>query len=82
MATKPYLNQVYKDLKAECLRTGKLFIDDQFPPCDKSININNKKSGHKTKWIRAKNLCHNPHFIIDGISRKDLNQGAYFNIIK
>ncbi len=74
MATKPFLNQVYKDIKAECLRTGKLFVDDKFPPCDRSINISKKKS-HQTKWIRAKKLCNNPHFIIDGISRKDLNQG-------
>lgn len=78
MTTRPYLNQVYKDIKAECLRTGKLFTDDKFPPYDRSINIENSKNSYNTKWIRAKNLCRNPHFIVDGISRKDLNQGRNF----
>ncbi len=73
MATKPFLNQVYKDIKAECLRTGNLFVDDKFPPCDRSID--NKESANKTKWIRAKDLCNDPKFITGGISRKDLNQG-------
>ena len=77
MACKPYLNQNYKLLKEECLRTGKLFKDDKFPPCDKSININDKSSSKKIKWVRAKQLVPNPHFTIDGISRNDLDQGIF-----
>jgi len=64
MSCKPYLNQVYKDIKEECLRTGKLFTDDKFPPCDKSINVENKKSSTETKWVRAKNLCKFLDYII------------------
>ena len=77
MASKPYLNQDFKDIKAECLRTGKLFTDPLFPPCDKSINIKNKVTDHKTRWIRAKNLSSNPYFIVDGIGRDDLDQGFF-----
>jgi hypothetical protein len=77
MASKPYLNQVYKNIKAECLRTGKLFIDEKFPPCDKSINTKNKSTDHKIKWVRAKNLSSNPYFIVDGIKRDDLDQGFF-----
>ena len=77
MACKPYLNQVYKEIKAECSRTGKLFTDEKFPPCDKSINVKNKSTDQKIKWVRAKNLSSNAYFIVDGISRDDLDQGFY-----
>ena len=75
MACKPYLNQVYKEIKEECLRTGRLFKDEKFPPNDKSINLKNSSSSSKVKWVRAKNLSNNPGFIIDGLSRDDLDQG-------
>lgn len=80
MACKPYLNQNYKLLKEEFLRTGKLFKDEKFPPCDKSINVKNKSSSNSVKWVRAKQLVTNPFFIIDGISREDLDQGKLGNI--
>ena len=76
MSCKPYLNQVYKDIKEECLRTGKLFKDEKFPPTDKSINIINKSTQNNVKWVRAKNLTSNSYLIVDGISRNDLNQGT------
>ncbi len=77
MSCKPYLNQNYKLLKEECLRTGKLFKDDKFPPCNKSIQVKNKSSSTKVEWVRAKNLVPNPHLIIDGIRRNDLDQGIF-----
>ena len=75
MFCKPYLNQSFKDIKSECLRTGELFRDEKFPPRDKSINVSYKKNSTQTAWIRARDLCSNPRFIIDGIQRGDLNQG-------
>ena len=74
--TRPfYKDQVFEELKAECLRTGKLFTDTRFPPCDTSIDVKNECKRERVKWVRAKNLSSDPQFIVNGLSRDDLDQG-------
>ena len=75
MNSTPYLNQVYKDIKSECLSSKRLFIDEKFPPCDRSIKLKGNKNIAKTKWKRAKDLSDDPKFIANRISREDLEQG-------
>lgn len=79
MSVKPYLNQVYEDLKKECLKSKKLFTDPHFPANNQSIRINYEPSTPEAskvaRWVRAKDLVDNPRFIVDDINRNDLDQG-------
>ncbi len=81
MAWKPYLNQVYESIKDECLKSNKLFVDEKFPPCDKSIDLNSQSIEKKVKWERAKSLSSNSHLSFSDLSEYDLNKG-FFNSIK
>jgi hypothetical protein len=42
---------------------------------DTSIDIEYSCKREKVKWIRAKDLSSNPQFIVNGISKDDLDQG-------
>ncbi|XP_032881375.1 calpain-2 catalytic subunit-like [Amblyraja radiata] len=75
-----FLNQDYEAIRQHCLDTGNLFCDESFPACPTSLGF--KELGpdsHKTRdveWIRPKDVCGNPEFIIGGASRTDICQGA------
>ena len=56
--------------------------DFQFKPNKYSISYNgqleNGEDASKFKWIRAKDLFHNPMMLKHGHSGRDVNQGGYF----
>lgn len=68
----------YRTIRSECLKGGKLFLDDQFPLLDKSIFVLNEKSKQNTiKWIRAKDLYQNPLFFNDEFIKNDLENTKF-----
>ena len=81
MSIKPFLNQNYERIKAECLKSNKLFEDDKFPANDSSIyrKVNFIHKDIKIEWIRPHEIFQNPKFIINGISGNDLDQGSLGN---
>ncbi|NXD18261.1 CAN1 protein, partial [Nothocercus nigrocapillus] len=75
-----YLGQDFERLRAESLRSGRLFRDDAFPPHAASLGFRElgprsaKTAG--VTWMRPSELCPNPQFIVDGATRTDICQGA------
>ncbi|XP_035265940.1 calpain-5-like [Anguilla anguilla] len=74
----PHKNQRYYDLKQECRLEKKLFEDPEFPATDKSLFYQKSPPGH-VEWKRPKEICDDPHLIVEGISAHDLNQGTLGN---
>ncbi|XP_071450361.1 calpain-A-like [Hetaerina americana] len=62
--------QDYEKLRKECLSQAKLFEDPEFPP--NSISLGQEGVD---PWKRPGEICNNPHFILNGVSRFDLLQG-------
>jgi hypothetical protein len=71
---KPFLNQVYAEIKQNCIESGELFVDDTFPANDKSI-YTFKQGKKEIVWKRPHEICPNPEFIVDSIVPNDLDQG-------
>ncbi|XP_013920876.1 PREDICTED: calpain-8-like isoform X2 [Thamnophis sirtalis] len=75
-----YLNQDFEALKSQCLHSGTLFKDEQFPACPSSLGY--KELGpyfSKTQgiiWKRPQELVPNPQFIEGGATRTDICQGV------
>ncbi|MBN3275605.1 CAN2 protein, partial [Polyodon spathula] len=75
-----YLKQDYEVIKKQCLESGSLFCDDTFPARSESLGFNElglysaKTQG--VKWMRPKELCSSPQFIVEGATRTDICQGA------
>ncbi|NXN15014.1 CANX protein, partial [Indicator maculatus] len=75
-----YLNQDYETLKQECLESGTLFRDPQFPAGPSALGF--KELGpHSSKtrgveWKRPSELVNDPQFIVGGATRTDICQGA------
>jgi hypothetical protein len=70
----PFKNQIYEDLKKECIKSGKLFEDPFFPAVDKSI-FYNQPIPNGTKWARPKDISTKPMFIDNVVDANDLDQG-------
>nr|XP_023663480.1 calpain-2 catalytic subunit-like isoform X2 [Paramormyrops kingsleyae] len=74
-----FLEQDFKALRQECLKSGKLFEDDAFPADPASLGY--KELGPKSAkvrgitWKRPKELCPSPQFIVGGAIRTDICQG-------
>ncbi len=67
-------SQPYRNLKIQCLRSGKLFVDEKFPALDRSLFFMNNNSRQSTvKWIRAKDLSNNAELFADVYSKDDFN---------
>lgn len=64
-------NQVYKNIKIECLRANRLFKDDKFPSSEKSLGLlfRNKMP---IRWIRAKELFPDAQLFADDPFDHDL----------
>ncbi|CAH2255659.1 calpain-8 [Pelobates cultripes] len=75
-----YLNQDFEELRAQCLQSGTLFKDEEFPACASALGY--KDLGpHSAKtqgivWKRPSDICPTPYFIVDGATRTDIRQGA------
>ncbi|XP_006133486.2 calpain-8 [Pelodiscus sinensis] len=74
-----YLNQDYEVLRQQCLQSGSLFKDEEFPASPSSLGY--KDLGpHSPKtqgivWKRPTEFCANPQFIVGGATRTDIRQG-------
>ena len=76
MPFKPYLNQEYEKLKANSIKSRKLFEDEKFTPNDLSIcRLNKGQKDYKVIWKRPHEIIANPQFIVNGIDPNDLAQG-------
>ena len=74
----PYKNQIYEELKRDCLRNKRLFTDPIFPP-------NNSSMFYKTStpsgivWKRARDIALEkrltPKLIVNTANANDLCQG-------
>uniref|UniRef100_A0A8D0L5K5 Calpain 8 n=1 Tax=Sphenodon punctatus TaxID=8508 RepID=A0A8D0L5K5_SPHPU len=75
-----YLNQDYEVLRQQCLQTGTLFKDEEFPACPSALGYRDLGPySPKTQgivWKRPTELCPNPQFIVGGATRTDIRQGA------
>ncbi|XP_053174013.1 calpain-2 catalytic subunit-like [Scomber japonicus] len=74
-----YLNQDYTLLKEQCLSSGLLFTDEAFPAEPKSLGFKElgpeSKKAKGIKWLRPKDLCWSPKFIMGEADRTDICQG-------
>nr|XP_048272250.1 calpain-13 [Myodes glareolus] len=73
-----FKNQDFRSLRDRCLSRGQLFIDDIFPTEASSIGQKLLKGKHlsKLEWKRPQDLSEDPpHFILEGASRFDIQQG-------
>uniref|UniRef100_A0A8C3H120 calpain-2 n=1 Tax=Corvus moneduloides TaxID=1196302 RepID=A0A8C3H120_CORMO len=74
-----YLKQDYEALKQQCLQTGTLFKDEEFPACPSALGYRDLGPySFKTQgivWKRPTELCANPQFIVGGATRTDVCQG-------
>ena len=78
---KPFLNQNYEEIKAECLRENILFKDPKFPACNQSMykfkkpKIDGVPVGFK--WKRPKDFLAvlDPKFIVNSINPDNIYQG-------
>ncbi|KAK2189233.1 hypothetical protein NP493_113g04039 [Ridgeia piscesae] len=64
----------FDDLRAQCLSTGRLFEDKDFPANGQSI-YPGENNPEDWLWKRAKDICKDPKLTIDGATRFDLMQG-------
>ncbi|XP_053316068.1 calpain-8 [Spea bombifrons] len=75
-----YLNQDYEKLRAQCLASGALFKDEEFPACPSALGFNDlgpkSPKSQGIVWKRPSEICPKPHFIVDGATRADIRQGA------
>ena len=59
---KYFKNQNYIQLKNECLRANKLFVDPSFPPSNQSI-FYSKPVPQGIRWLRPSQITIEPKFI-------------------
>ncbi|XP_043914835.1 calpain-5-like [Protopterus annectens] len=76
---KLFENQNYYSLKKECQRQKVLFEDPLFPPTDESLYYKSTARLSGIQWKRPKEICENPHLVVNGISSHDLHQGQVGN---
>jgi len=62
-------------LRQQCVSSGKLFEDPEFPATDKSLFYSRQTTYKPYKWLRPFEICENPRFFVEGFSRFDARQG-------
>jgi hypothetical protein len=78
MAFKYFYDQNYEEIKALCLKSNKLFVDETFPP-DKTSISTKTNAGKQFEWKRPRDIISNPQFIVGTIQPTDLDQGQIGN---
>ncbi|XP_044147244.1 calpain-13-like [Bufo gargarizans] len=73
---RTFRNQDFEVLREWHLKKGILFSDESFPPNINSIGLRlkNEFNTHKIEWKRPKEICQEPHFIVNGTSLFDIWQ--------
>nr|XP_005326569.2 calpain-8 [Ictidomys tridecemlineatus] len=75
-----YLGQDFESLRQQCLESGVLFKDPEFPACPSALGYKDLgPSSPQTRgiiWKRPTELCPNPQFIVGGATRTDIRQGG------
>uniref|UniRef100_A0A8C8RDN6 Calpain 6 n=1 Tax=Pelusios castaneus TaxID=367368 RepID=A0A8C8RDN6_9SAUR len=77
-SVKFFKDQKYHDLKQRCIKQRRIFEDPEFPASDESLFYNRCPPG-RVEWKRPKELCEDPHLVVNGISSHDLHQGKLGN---
>ena len=71
-------DQDFWQLKKQCNENNnELFVDNTFPANDNSLCHNQKYKN--IQWLRPKQICEDPKFILDVSSRHDIGQGQIGN---
>ncbi|XP_077196501.1 calpain-8-like [Paroedura picta] len=75
-----YLKQDFEALRSQCLQSGTLFKDEEFPACPSVLGYRDLGPySPKTQgiiWKRPLELVPNAQFIVGGATRTDIRQGA------
>ncbi|XP_053139274.1 calpain-8-like [Hemicordylus capensis] len=75
-----YLKQDFEALRKQCLQSGALFKDEEFPACPSALGYRDLGPySPKTQgiiWKRPPDLVPNPQFIVGGATRTDIRQGV------
>lgn len=66
--------QKYEDIKAQCLSSGSLWEDPEFPAIDASI-FYSQRPPRAIEWKRPSEISDNPRLFVGGASRFDIEQG-------
>lgn len=77
MQIYPYKNQIYENLNQQHDRYN-LFSDPEFPANNKSLYYT-QAPPRGVVWRRPSQICDDPQFIVNGVSRFDLDQGYIGN---
>ncbi|XP_023566778.1 calpain-13 [Octodon degus] len=72
-----FKDQDFNSLRNHCLSNRKWFVDETFPAEASSIGqkLLQGKNLSSVEWLRPKDLSRDPHFILEGASRFDIQQG-------
>ncbi|KAI4537040.1 hypothetical protein MG293_013243 [Ovis ammon polii] len=75
-----YLGQDFETLRQQCLDSGLLFKDPEFPACPSALGYKDlgpcSPQTQGVVWKRPTELCPSPQFIVGGATRTDICQGA------
>ncbi|XP_077283019.1 calpain A isoform X1 [Arctopsyche grandis] len=66
--------QDFQTLRNECLGSGRLFEDPDFPPIDSSLYFS-QRPDRRFEWLRPSEIADNPQLFVEGFSRFDVQQG-------
>ncbi|XP_076636729.1 calpain-A-like isoform X2 [Colletes latitarsis] len=66
--------QDFNTIRRECLSTGRLFEDPEFPTADSSLYFSKSPDRH-IEWKRPMEIVDNPLLFVEGFSRFDIQQG-------
>lgn len=76
-----FKNQKYHELKSKCLKSGKLFEDPVFRPCNTNLYYT-RPVPHNVRWMRPHEIVpksSEPKFFVGVANANDLDQGQLGN---
>lgn len=68
-----FRNQKYKDLRKKHISGGELFVDEEFPPKNKSLFFS--KVSSNIEWKRPKELSKIPRLLLEHSTSDDYIEG-------